>query len=123
TEYVRNALKRTIVKDYLNQEGILPVMSLDPSIEDLISSNIQRTMSGSTPILKPDDINNIFDNINNTNNMLLSRGIQAVILASPKIRVALKNLISHNFPNLAVLSLNEIPNDIEIEAVGMVEGL
>lgn len=123
TEYVRNALQRTIVGNHLNQEGVLPVMTLDPSIEELIGSNIQRTMSGSIPVLKPDDINSIFDNINNANNILISRGVQGVILASPKIRVALKNLISHNFPNLAVLSLNEIPNDVEIEAVGMVEGI
>ncbi len=123
TEYVRHSLKRTIVKDYLNpQGGVLPVITIDPDIEELISENTKRTMSGSIPVLKPDIITNIFDSINNTNNRLLSQGIQGgVILASPKIRVAFRNLTAHNFLDLPILSLNDVPNDVEIEAVGMVE--
>lgn len=123
TEYVRNALQRTIVRDYLNENGILNVVTLDPSIEELINNNIQKTMAGSIPVLKPEEVNRIFDNINNINNILLSKGIQFVILASPNIRVAFKNLINHNFPDISVLSLNEVPNDVEIESVGMVEGV
>ena len=53
----------------------------------------------------------------------ISNGIQPLILTSPKIRVAFKNLISFNFPNLKVFSLNDIPNDIEIEALGMVDNI
>ncbi len=121
TEYVRHSLKRTIVKDYLNPQGVLPVITIDPDIEELISENTKRTMSGSIPVLKPDIITNIFDSINNTNNRLLSQGIQGVILASPKIRVSFRNLTAHNFPDLPILSLNDVPNDVEIEAVGMVE--
>lgn len=120
TEYTRHSLKRTIVKGYLNPQGVLPVITIDPDIEELISENTKRTMSGSIPVLKPDMITNIFDSINNTNNRLLSQGIQAVVLASPKIRVAFRNLTVHNFPELPILSLNDIPNDVEIEAVGMV---
>ncbi|MGN9165568.1 flagellar biosynthesis protein FlhA [Tissierellaceae bacterium HCP3S3_D8] len=121
TEYVRHALKRTIVKDYLNFEGVLPVITIDPDIEELISDNTKRTMSGSIPVLKPDIITNIFDSINNTSNRLLSQGIQGVVLASPKIRVAFRNLTAHNFPHIPILSLNDIPNDVEIEAVGVID--
>ena len=121
TEYVRHSLKRTIVNDYLNPQWVLPVITIDPDIEELISENTKRTMSGSIPVLKPDIITNIFDSINNTNNRLLSQGIQGVILASPKIRVAFRNLTAHNFLDLPILSLNDVPNDVEIEAVGMVE--
>ena len=44
TEYVRHSLKRTIVKDYLNPQGVLPVITIDPDIEELISENTKRTM-------------------------------------------------------------------------------
>ena len=80
-------------------------------------------MSGSMPVLKPNVITKVFDNLNNTFNECLSKGMDPVLLASPRIRVAFRNLISFNFPNMAVLSINEVPNDIEIEAVGLVNNI
>lgn len=123
TEYARAALGRTIVKNYLNLEGILPVLTIDPKIEELILENTKKTLSGSIPILKSEDITRIFDSINKSINLQLSRGINPVILASPNIRPAFRNLTSHNFSQVAILSLNEVPNDIEIESVGMVENI
>lgn len=120
TEHVRQALKRTIAKDYVNMDGKLEVVTLHPDLEEIIGNNIQRTMAGSMPVLKPNVITKIFDSLNNTRNESIIRGAEPIILASPKIRAAFKNLISFNFPNIAVLSINEIPNDIEIEAVGVV---
>lgn len=121
TEHVRHALNRTIVKKYQNQEGLLTVITIHPDLEEEIASNIQKTMSGSIPVLKPEIITKVFDNINAVNNTLLSQGLQGVILSSPKIRVAFRNLIAFNFPGIPVLSLNDVPNDVEIEAVGMVD--
>lgn len=123
TEYVRHALKRTIVKKYINHEGKLEVITIHPDLEDLIGNNIQKTMTGSIPVIKPNVITKIFDSLNRTSNESIIKGIDPIILTSPRIRVALKNLISFNFPNIAVLSINEIPNDIEIEAVGLVENI
>ncbi len=120
TEYVRQKLGRTIAKNYVDSNNNISVMTIDQQLEEMIYQNIQKTTSGSIPILKPDLVTAIFDNINNLNDQLLSQGIRAVILASPKIRLAFKNLISHNFPDIAVISLTEIPNDIEITAVGVI---
>ena len=123
TEQVRFALKRTITMNYVNSEGKLDVITIHPDLEELIGNNIQKTMNGSIPVLKPNVITKIFDGLNKVGNESLIKGMEPVILASPKIRAALRNLISFNFPNMAVLSINEIPNDIEIEAVGLVENI
>ncbi|HEY4543183.1 MAG TPA: flagellar biosynthesis protein FlhA [Tissierellaceae bacterium] len=120
TEYVRSALGRTIVKEYLNHEGILQVITIDPELEDILGKNIQKTIQGSIPILKPDMITAIFDSINTNYNTLLGKGIKPVILASPNIRISFRNLTYHNFREIPILSLNEVPNDINIEAVGMI---
>lgn len=121
TEHVRHAMQRTIVKDYLDQSGELKVITIDSQLEDLIGSNIQKSISGSIPVLEPEMITRIFDGIKRATDDAMMKGYHAVILASPKIRTALKNLISITFPDIGILSLNEIPNDIQIEAVGMVE--
>ena len=123
TEHVRHGLKRTIVKRYLNSEGALMVITVHPDLEEHIAGNTRKTLSGSIPVLEPSTITSILDNIKNINDKMLVNGIEPVILASPKIRVAFRNLISFNFPGIPVLSINEIPNDIEITAVGLVEKL
>lgn len=121
TEHVRHALQRTIVKDYVDQNGELKVLTIDGQLEDLIGSNIHRSMGGSIPVLEPEMITRIFGSIQSAFDEAMMKGYQTVILASPKIRTAFKNLISMTFPHMVVLSLNEVPNDVPIEVVGMVE--
>ncbi|MER2175747.1 MAG: flagellar biosynthesis protein FlhA [Carnobacterium sp.] len=122
TEYVRQALKRTVVKPYLDEQNVLQVVTIMPDTEELITRSIQKSSAGSIPILQPETVTRIFDSITSIHNQLSARGIPHVLLASPKIRPAMKNLISYNFPDLTVVSLNEVPNDIPIETVGMIEG-
>lgn len=121
TEYVRQALNRTVVKQYLDENDTLQVVTILPDTEELISRSIQKSSAGSIPVLQSDIVTKIFDSITATHNQLTMKGIPHVLLASPKIRPAMKNLISYNFPDLAVLSLNEVPNDVPIETVGMIE--
>ncbi|AEB30636.1 flagellar biosynthesis protein FlhA [Carnobacterium sp. 17-4] len=122
TEHVRQALKRTVVKPYLDEQNVLQVVTILPDTEELITRSIQKSAAGSIPILQPETVTRIFDSITSIHNQLSARGIPHVLLASPKVRPAMKNLISYNFPDLTVVSLNEVPNDIPIETVGMIEG-
>lgn len=120
TEHVRQSLKRTIAKQYLGSDNVLRVLTIHPELEDMISKNTQKTTSGSIPVLKPEVITQIFDSINKVHQQFTAENIQHVILASPTTRLTLKKLISYNFPGLAVLSLNEVPNEIEIVTLGMI---
>lgn len=121
TEYVRQSLSRTVVKPHLDENGTLQVITILPDTEEMISRSIQKSSAGSIPVLQPEMVTKLFDSITATHNQLVMRGMPHVLLSSPKIRPALKNLISYNFPDLAVLSLNEVPNDVVIETVGMIE--
>ena len=119
TEHVRQSLKRTIVKQYLGEDGVLRVITLHPEVEELVSKSTQKTTSGSIPVLKPETITQLFDSINGVHQELTTQNVQHVILASPTTRLTFRKLISYNFPALAVISLNEVPNEVEIETVGM----
>ena len=121
TEYVRQALSRTITSQFLDAEGKLTVMTVSPNLDEMIGQSIQKSSNGSVPVLQSNVITEIFNSINAQHNQLVSLGVPHVILTSPKIRPAMKNLISFNFPDIAVLSLNEIPNDVDIETGGMIE--
>ena len=119
TEYVRQALKRTIVKAHMDEQGTLNVLGVHPETEDRLATSIQRSAQGMIPVLQPQEVNTLFDSIKQQSSVLSAQGIPFILLTSPKIRPAVKNLLSFNFPELAVLSLNEVPNDCPIESVGM----
>ena len=121
TEYVRQSLKRTIATKYMDQEQQVKVIVVHPKVEELITQSIQKTATGSYPVLKPDSVNQILDSLGSVHQELVAQGTPHVILASPKIRLAIRKLITFNFPDIAVLSLNEIPNEIMIESVGSIE--
>lgn len=121
TEYVRQSLKRTIATKYMDEEQQLKVIVIHPKVEELIAQSIQKTATGSYPVLKPDTVNLLLESLGKIHQQLMAEGVSHVILASPKIRLALRKLVSFNFPDIAVLSLNEIPNEIMIESVGSVE--
>lgn len=121
TEYVRQSLKRTISAKYADGNHSINVVVIHPKIEDIIMQSIQKTATGSYPVLKPETVSQILESLGNTHQHLMMENIPHVILASPKIRLAFRKLISFNFPDIAVLSLNEIPNEMMIETVGSLE--
>lgn len=120
TEYVRFALARNICNPLLDEGGIIRVMTLEPSIEDIIANNIQKSMQGSFPAVDPDTTGKILNSIKRTMDSICFYDGQPVMLVSPKIRPAFRKLIEMVFPSLNVLSLNEIPNDVEIRTEGVV---
>ncbi|HAX72540.1 MAG TPA: flagellar biosynthesis protein FlhA [Firmicutes bacterium] len=120
TEYVRHRLNRSIVQPYTNEFNGLEVLTIDPTLEELISNNIQRSFQGSFPALAPDVTTRVFQSIQHHLDIAMMQQKNPVILSSPKIRPAFRKLIEMTFPFVPVLSLNDVPNHVEIEVIGMV---
>jgi flagellar biosynthesis protein FlhA len=120
TECVRVALSRVICKEYMNNEGVINVITLDPQIEQLIAQSIQRTEMGSFLALDPNMGQEVLMSIGQEVGKLQERGLQPIILCAPQIRPALKRLTDRSFPNLVVLSWNEIAPKVNVNSVGMV---
>lgn len=120
TEYVRFSLARTICNPLINENRMITVAILDPDLEELIGNNIQKSMQGSFPAVDPETTSRIFDSIKNVLDTVHFYENQPVILVSPKIRSAFRRLTEMVFSNLNIISLNEIPNDVEIRTEGVV---
>ncbi|GFZ30952.1 flagellar biosynthesis protein FlhA [Clostridium zeae] len=120
TEYVRFALSRTICNQIIDENRRVSVVTLDPQIEEVIVSNIQKSINGSFPAVDPDTTTIIFNSIKNTLDSVYFFNNQAVILVSPNVRAPFRKLIEMVFPHVMVISLNEIPNDVEIRTEGVV---
>lgn len=120
TEYVRFSLSRTICNQLIDDERKIIVVTLNPEIEEFISNNIQKSIQGSFPAIDPDTTTRIFNGVRNTVDSVYFNNNQPIILVSPNIRPAFRKLIEMVFPHIIVLSLNEIPNDVEIRTEGVV---
>lgn len=120
TEYVRISLGRTICKNLVDENNTIRLLTLHPSLEQLISDNIQKSFQGSYPALDPDTTRRIFEAVQRLMEISDFYNGQPVILCSPKIRPAFRRMTELVFPSLFVLSMNEIPADVQIESLGMV---
>jgi flagellar biosynthesis protein FlhA len=121
TEYVRQALARTISKMHLTPEGTLPVLTLDHSIESVIAAAVQPMDQGSLFALDPNVAQKIVNNLVQTLEKCSSSNSQPVVVCSSQIRGHFKKLVDRFIPNIAVLSYDEILNNIEIHALGALE--
>ncbi|ACL76377.1 flagellar biosynthesis protein FlhA [Ruminiclostridium cellulolyticum] len=118
TEYVRQALGRSISQKFLN--GNTNVITLDPKVEQMILDSIQKTEFGSYLALDPSVSNTIINSVSKNVQRLIQLGSQPIILASPVVRLYFKRLTENVIPGLVVLSYNEIDSGVEIQSVGTV---
>lgn len=120
TEYVRFSLARTICNQIIDENRSVVVVTLSPQIEEIIAANVQKSMQGSFPAVDPDLTTRILESIKNTVEVVYFVNNQPVILVSPNVRCVFRKLIEMVFPHIMVISLNEIPSDVEIRTEGVV---
>lgn len=119
TEYVRHALSRSISSAYTMDDGTMSVITMDRKVEESIQSAIQHRERGSFLALDPKTAQKILDTLNNLITSSTS-GTPPVLLVLPQIRPHVRRLTERYFPNLAVLSHNEITSQVRIQSIGTV---
>ena len=121
TEYVRQGLARTITKLYQTPEGNITTITLDHTVEEAITASIQHSEQGSYLAMEPNVAQRIIKTLAHQLEKFSSVNYQPVVICSAQIRSHFKKLIDRFIPNLAVLSYNEILNNINIQSLGTVE--
>ena len=119
TEYVRQALKRTITRRFA-QDGSLKVVTLNPEIENLIMGGVRKTAGNSYVSLEPNVMQTIVTSHMEQENRLKDQLSDVVILTSPVVRCYYRKLIEQFSSEAVVLSFNEIMNDVNIQALGTI---
>lgn len=120
TELVRARLARTISTKYRDAQGTLHVVTLDPALEDRIRAGFEHNERGLFIRMSPQAVETTCRLIAAEVERLIRANHPPVVLVSPQIRAALKQMSGAHLPNLVVLSYNEITRDTKIESVAMV---
>jgi len=121
TGYVRQALARTITKQYRDGEGGITVVMLSPEIEDKISQSVQHTEYESYLSVDPNWVQKVVRGVQKFLGTFASRGLQPIVLCSPGARIHFRKVLEKFVPNIIVLSHNEITHDVNIKSLGIVE--
>lgn len=117
TEYVRQALKRTISHRFA-EAGQLKVISLDANVENTIMASVKKVDNGSYLALDPKTIQSIITVTQQEIDKIKDLVQVPIILTSPIVRIYFKKLVDQFYPDSVVLSFNEIDSNIQIQALG-----
>ncbi len=120
TEYVRQALKRAISNKYFPGGETTSVVTLDPKAEQDIMNSVKQTEQGAYITLDPEKTQRLMQSVKAETEKLENLGKNPIVVTSPIVRMYFKRLTKDYFPDLIVISYNEIESNVELQSVGMV---
>ena len=120
TEYVRQALKRAISNKYFPGGETTSVVTLDPKAEQDIMNSVKQTEQGAYITLDPEKTQRLMQSVKVEAEKLENLGKNPIIVTSPIVRMYFKRLTKEYYPDLIVISYNEIESNVELQSVGMV---
>ncbi|SFE38704.1 flagellar biosynthesis protein FlhA [Alteribacillus iranensis] len=120
TEYVRQSLSRQITKQYSQSEEPMYVVTVGGAAEKKIADAVQQTEHGNYLAMNPEDSQQLIDTIGKEAERVSQMGYTPVLLCSPAVRMYIRQLVERVFPQLPILSYNELDPTIEIQSVGVV---
>ena len=120
TEYVRQGLGRHITQPYMSEDGRLQVMMLDREIEEMIVRGTRSTDQGLALAIDPDSAQRVLKAMENAiDRWSLTMGTP-ILTCLPAVRGPLRKLTEKFFPQLVILSHNEIPPNVPVETLSIV---
>jgi flagellar biosynthesis protein FlhA len=120
TAAVRPRLGRMIVQSLIDVADSLPVITLDPSLEQMLHNVLQQSSSNQGLVIEPKLAESLFKALAENTQEVENQGHPAVLVVSPGIRPWLAKIIKHRLSDLTVLSYSEIPDDQAVKVVATV---
>ena len=120
TEYVRQALARQITTQFVNGQPALKVITVSGKVEKMVADSIQQTDHGNYLAMDPQESQYVLEAIAKEVERVSFMEQSPLILCSPGVRMYLRQLTERYFPQIPILSYNELDAAVEIQSVGVV---
>ncbi len=117
TAAARVALRRIIVQNIYGSEAVLPVIALDPAMEQLLLKSLQQSQqagNGDDIVLEPGLAERLQNALLEAARKQEMAGKPAVLLVSAPLRSVLAKFIRYSAADIQVLSYVEIPDDKQV---------
>lgn len=119
TEYVRQALGRTICSAYVGEDNTLVGITLDPDLEQVLVQHAELIRQGQASVLPPEQLQKLYGRLEELTEDMANKGLQPLVLCAPKVRLYFRRLVEPKFPDLPVISYAEVPVDVSVRSFGM----
>ena len=120
TALVRPKLGRMIVQNLVDISDDMPVMTLEPQLEQMLHNAVQQSQQSKTLTIDPELAEALFKSMRAEVQKIEDQGQPAILVVSPIIRPWLSNLVRPRIPDLTVLSYTEIPEDQSVNVVATI---
>jgi len=121
TEYVRQNLARQITNTLVGGEQRLQVITVSGKVEKIIADAVQQTEHGNYLSLDPNNSQLILETLAAKLEELALMEQQPIVLCSPAVRMYVRQLTERYFPNVPIISYNELEASVEVQSVGVVD--
>ncbi|MGN7174944.1 flagellar biosynthesis protein FlhA [Paenibacillus sp. FSL R5-0490] len=120
TEYARQALARQITNQFSQQGDSIKVVTLSGRVEKMVAEGVQQTEHGNYLSMDPTVSQNILESIASQVEQLSLMEQTPIVLCSPAVRMYVRQLTERYFPQIPILSYNELEANAEVQSVGVV---
>ena len=120
TALIRPKLGRMIVQGLVDMSEEMPVMTLDPQLEQMLHNAAQQSHQSKTLTIDPELAEALFQSMRTETQKIEDKGQPAILVVSPIIRPWLSNLVRSRIQDLTVLSYTEIPEDQSVSVVATI---
>jgi flagellar biosynthesis protein FlhA len=120
TEAARQALARTITRQYQLPDGTLPVITLDPRLDRTLAEQVATLPPGGALNLDPTLSHKLLTALKQAAERVAARGQQPVVLCSPAVRRHLRRLTDRILHSVPVMGLNEVDALVRLQSLDTV---
>jgi type III secretion protein V len=115
TEHVRGALSRYITHKFSGGQNIIPAYLIAKDIEDAVRGAVRQTSGASYLALSPDVHRQLITSMRNVVGAVSQHAMPPVMLAPMDIRRFMRKIVERDFPELAVLSYQELAPSANVQ--------
>lgn len=125
TTAARQSLRRMIVQSICGNEAEIPVITLDPELEQMLLKSMQQSQQSGTQediglVLEPNMVEKLQRSLQDAAQRQEMMGKPAILLVSGPLRHVMARFISFGVERLHVLSYQEVPDNKQITIVASV---
>jgi type III secretory pathway component EscV len=118
TEYVRQSIRRGLVKNHLDAKGDLQAYFVDPNLERPVETAVEHGEFSSSLDMSPESMRDLLERFRKK---FPTPQSSAVVVTSSGARYFLRQILETSLPSLTLLSHNEIPSDVTVRSRGLIE--
>ncbi|MDR1997992.1 MAG: flagellar biosynthesis protein FlhA, partial [Candidatus Margulisbacteria bacterium] len=119
-EYVRQALARQVCSQYADKDDTITVLTIDPRLEETMIGSLHHSEYGSFLAIDPSVGEKILSQLQEYMPYFKKINSPVIVLCSPRLRPHFKRFTERNYPNIVVLSYNEVVPQIKVQSIGII---